>query len=106
LSYGNYGFVQAKASVTGPLSEKVAARLSFSGTQRDGFLYNVVTQDDLNDLNNIGVRGQLLFDAADNIEITLAGDFTRQRPEGYAQVVAGVAPTLRAANRQWAGIIA
>jgi len=38
LSYGNLGFVQAKASVTGPLSKQVAARISFSGTQRDGTL--------------------------------------------------------------------
>ena len=40
LNYGNLGFVQAKASITGPLVEKVAGRLSFSGTQRDGTLYN------------------------------------------------------------------
>src|SRR5690606_40817110 len=38
LSYGNYGYVQAKASVTGPLGKMVAGRLSFSGTQRDGLL--------------------------------------------------------------------
>src|SRR5688572_17811579 len=35
-SYGNYGFVQAKASITGPLTKQLAGRLSFSGTQRDG----------------------------------------------------------------------
>ena len=33
-------------------------------------------------------------------------DDTRQRAEGYTQVVAGVAPTLRAANRQYAQIAA
>src|SRR5690606_40929858 len=36
LSYGNYGYIQAKAAVSGPLSDRLAARLSFSGTQRDG----------------------------------------------------------------------
>ena len=59
-------------------------------------LYNTVTQDDVNDLNNLGVRGQLLFAPSDKIAITAAVDHTRQRPEGYTQVVAGVAPTLRA----------
>ena len=39
LSYGNYGYIQAKTSVTGPLSKTLAARISFSGTQRDGLLY-------------------------------------------------------------------
>ena len=106
LNYGNLGFVQAKASITGPLGRKVAGRLSFSGTQRDGTVYNVTTQDDVNDLNNLGVRGQVLFAPSDRIAITLAVDHTRQRAEGYTQVVAGVAPTLRPANRQYPQIAA
>ena len=36
VNYGNLQFVQAKASVTGPLGGKWAGRVSFSGTQRDG----------------------------------------------------------------------
>ena len=43
LNYGSLGFVQAKASLSGPLVPKVAGRLSFSGTQRDGTLLNTVT---------------------------------------------------------------
>lgn len=106
VSYGNYGFIQAKSSVTGPLSKKLAARLSFSGTQRDGLLYNVSTQKYTNDLNNLGFRGQLLYTLTDNIKITLAGDVSRQRPDGYAQVVAGVVTTQRAPYRQFEQIIA
>jgi len=106
LSYGNYGFIQAKGSVTGPLSTKLAGRLSFSGTQRDGTVYNTKTQQDVNDLNNLGFRGQLLYAASANLVLSGSVDFTRQRPRGYTQVVAGVAPTLRAANRQYAQIAA
>lgn len=106
VSYGNYGFVQAKSSITGPISNKLAARFSFSGTQRDGVLYNVTTQQHVNDLNNLGFRGQLLYTPSDNVSITLTGDGTRQRPNGYAQVIAGVAPTLRAPYRQFEQIIA
>ena len=106
LNYGSLGFVQAKASLSGPLVPKVAGRFSFSGTQRDGTLLNTVTQDDVNDLNNLGLRGQLLFAPSDTAAITLAVDHTRQRPEGYTQVVAGVAPTLRPANRQYPQIAA
>jgi iron complex outermembrane receptor protein len=105
LGYGNYGFVQAKASITGPLSSKLAARLSFSGTQRDGLLYNVNSQQSVNDLNNLGFRGQLLYVPSDQVKITFIGDYTRQRPNGYAQVFAGVVPTLRAAYRQFENII-
>ena len=97
LSYGNYGYIQAKTSLTGPIiKDKLAARLSFSGTQRDGTIYNVRTDKYLNDLNNLGIRGQLLFTPSDNLEITIIGDATRQRPaEGYTQVVAGVVETKR-----------
>ncbi len=104
---GNLGFLQAKGSITGPLIEdKLAGRLSFSGTRRDGVLFNVATQDDLNDLNNLGVRGQLLYSPTESVNFVLVGDYTRQRPEGYAQVVAGVAPTLRSAARQYPQIAA
>ncbi|MGE3520240.1 MAG: TonB-dependent receptor, partial [Vicinamibacterales bacterium] len=106
LNYGNYGFVQAKGSISGPLTRTIAARASFSGTQRDGLLYNVASQDDVNDLNNIGVRGQVLITPSETLALTFAADNTRQRPEGYAQVIAGVAPTLRAPARQWPQIAA
>ncbi|WP_247233695.1 TonB-dependent receptor [Telluribacter sp. SYSU D00476] len=107
LSYGNYGFIQAKASVTGPIiKNKLAARASFSGTQRDGLIYNVRTQSYVNDLNNLGFRGQLLYTPTENIRITLIGDAANQRPNGYAQVVAGVVTTKRAPYRQFNNIIA
>lgn len=105
-SYGNYGFVQAKASVTGPLGRHFAGRISFSGTQRDGVLYNVRTQKPLNDLNNLGLRAQLLFAPSERFKITLAGDVSQQNPDGYAQVYAGVVTTQRAAYRQFNQIIA
>ena len=105
LNYGNIGFVQAKASVSGPLVKHVAGRLSFAGTQRDGTVLNVRTGDDVNDMNNLGLRGQVLFAPSDRLAITVTGDHTRQRVEGTTQVIAGVAPTLRAVNRQWAAIV-
>ncbi len=102
LSFGNIGYYQAKATTTGPLTDTLAYRLSFSGTQRDGVLWNVTDQDDLNDLNNIGGRLQLLWTPSDTLDVKLSADNTVQRPEGYAQVFAGVVPTLRPLNRQYA----
>jgi iron complex outermembrane receptor protein len=105
LGYGNIGFIQAKASITGPLSKKFAGRISFSGTQRDGLLYNVISQQKVNDMNNMGFRGQLLYVPSDQVKLTLIADMTQQRPNGYAQVLAGVVPTLRAGYRQFEQII-
>jgi iron complex outermembrane receptor protein len=106
ISYGNFGFLQAKTSVTGPLSKTIAGRISFSGTHRDGLIENTVTGRPTNTLNNQGFRGQLLFTPSEKTDITFAADLTTQRPDGYAQVVAGVAPTQRAAYRQFNAIIA
>jgi len=106
LNYGNIGFVQAKASVSGPLFKHTAGRISFSGTQRDGVLQNTAIGDDVNDLNNLGVRGQALFAPSDAFGLTITVDHTRQRARGNTQVVAGVAPTLRPANRQYPAIAA
>ncbi|HKO78113.1 MAG TPA: TonB-dependent receptor [Flavobacterium sp.] len=106
VSYGNYAYLQAKASVTGALGKKVAGRLSFSGTQRDGVIDNIATGKPTNTLNNQGIRGQLLFTPSERTNITLAGDITTQHNDGYAQVVAGVAPTKRKPYRQFDAIIA
>ena len=106
LSYGNFGYVQAKSSVNGELIKNLAGRLSFSGTQRDGVIENVRTGKYINDINNLGVKAQLLFAPNEKTEILLSGDFSRQRPDGYAQVIAGVVTTKRAAYRQFNQIIA
>src|SRR6185369_10537652 len=71
-----------------------------------GTVFNTKTQERVNNLNNVGLKGQVLVAPSDNVAITLGVDNTRQRPEGYTQIVAGVAPTLRPANRQYAQIAA
>lgn len=106
VSYGNFGYIQAKSSITGPLGKKLAGRLAFSGTQRDGLIYNVATQTHINTLNNLGFRAQLLYTPTDNIKVTFAGDVTDQNSDGYAQVYAGAVTTQRAPYRQFRQIIA
>jgi len=105
-SYGNYGFIQSKTSITGALSKKIAGRLSFSGTKRDGIIENSRTGKYTNELNNLGIRGQLLYKPTENTNITFAGDYSAQNPDGYAQVAAGVVTTKRAPYRQFNQIIA
>ena len=105
ISYGNYGFIQAKTSVTGAISKKLANRFSASGTHRDGTIYNSRTSQELNDINSIAIRNQLLYKPNDNLKLILTGDYNRLRANGYAQVIAGVVTTKRAAYRQFGNII-
>ena len=106
LSVGSLGLLQAKGSVSGPLRDNVAGRLSFSGTLSEGSIRHTQTGLDLNGHNNLGLRGQVLFAPSDRLGLTVSVDHTRQRPDGHAQVVAGVAPTQRSANRQYPQIAA
>jgi iron complex outermembrane receptor protein len=106
VSYGNFGYIQAKTSITGPIyKNKLAGRVSFSGTQRDGTIFNTYNNKYVNDLNNLGVRASLLYKIKENNKLTLIYDANRQQPnEGYAQVLVGVVPTQRAAYRQFGAI--
>ncbi len=50
-SFGNIGFVQGKASFSGPIvGDKLAVRVSAQGTRRDGVIDNVTTGVKLNDV--------------------------------------------------------
>jgi iron complex outermembrane receptor protein len=107
FSAGNLGHFQGKASVSGPIiADRLAARLSVSVTKRGGTLFNTVTGRDVNTLDNLGLRGHLLWRPTDRLELTLYADYNRQDPEGFAQNYAFVAPTARAANRQYANLAA
>ena len=106
LSVGNYDFKQAKASISGPISDTVAARLSLSSTDRRGTIFNVRTGQNVNSLDNLGVRGSILWKPSDTFKVTLAGDYNIQDPICCVQIYAGVGTTQRAANRQYAALIA
>ncbi len=106
LSGGNYDFFQGKASVSGPLSATLAARLAVVGTTRRGTVRNIRTNRWTNSQDNFGLRGSLLFRGIEDLDLTLAVDWTRQRPEGYTQVAVRTFPTLRAANRQFGALAA
>ncbi|WP_367272098.1 TonB-dependent receptor [uncultured Caulobacter sp.] len=106
ISVGDLEFKQAKAAISGPLSDKVAARLAVSSTHRRGTIYNVTSSRYINEQDNLGLRGQLLFKPSEDLSITLAGDYSRQNPEGFAQIYVRVGATQRALNRQYAALTA
>lgn len=106
LTVGNLGFYQLKGAISGPLiGDSVAARLAVSATNRHGTVYNTATGNRVNELDNIGVRGQMLWRAG-NLDVTLAGDYNKQSPECCAQVFASVGTTQRALNRQYYALAA
>ena len=103
---GNLGFKQVKAALSGPLGENVAARLALSGTSRRGTIFNVATGTFINEQDNIGLRGQVLWQAGDTLDVTLSGDFSTQNPECCGTVYVRTGQTQRPLYRQYEALAA
>jgi len=106
ITAGNYDFKQAKAAISGPITDTLAARLAVAHTTRRGTIYNVTSQQWVNGQDNIGVRGQLLWKPVDNLAITLSGDYNKQDAECCAQIYVRTGATQRPLNRQYAALAA
>jgi Outer membrane receptor proteins, mostly Fe transport len=106
VTLGNLDFKQAKAAVSGPLSETVAARIAVAATSRRGTIYNVTSDRWINEQDNLGLRGQLLFKPNEDLSITLAGDYSSQDPECCGTVFVRTGLTQRALNRQYEALAA
>ncbi len=106
VTVGNLGFKQAKAAVSGPLSDKLAARLAISSTGRRGTISNIATGTSINSQDNLGLRAQLLWRPGENLDITLSGDFSTQDPECCGTVYVRTGATQRPLTRQYAALAA
>lgn len=106
VTAGNLEFKQAKLAVSGPITDKVAARIAVSTTRRRGTIFNVTSRRDINEQDNIGVRTQILIKPNEDLSITLAGDYSRQEPECCGTVFVRVGPTQRLITRQYDALTA
>ena len=75
-TYGNYNFLRFTGSVTGPLSDTIAARLDGVYVKRDGFYRDTTNNTDVNDRDRYFLRGQLLFEPSDAVSFRLIADYT------------------------------
>ena len=77
-TYGNYNFVRLGGSVTGPLTQSIAARLDGVYVTRKGFLKDITNNIDVNNRNRYFVRGQLLIEPTDAFSVRLIADYTHR----------------------------
>ncbi|ESQ75625.1 TonB-dependent receptor [Asticcacaulis sp. AC402] len=98
---GNYGFVQAKAVLSGALTDKIAGRIALGSTRRDGWFYNTTTKTHQQDVNSQAARVQLLIRATQDVDVKLSYDYAYQDPEANTQVFVRYGATQRPANTQF-----
>lgn len=79
LTIGNYGFLQARGSVSGPLIDDVlAARVSVEALTRDGFLQNDNLLGRIHGQDGFQVRGQLLYEPTESFRVRFTADYLKQ----------------------------
>ena len=81
LTYGNYDFMRAATSFTGPITEQLAFRVDGVYVKRDGFYRDAQNGRDINNRDRYFLRGQLLFEPTDALSIRLIADYTSRKEE-------------------------
>ncbi|WP_426000373.1 TonB-dependent receptor domain-containing protein [Caulobacter sp. DWR1-3-2b1] len=77
VSFGNYDLKQFKATVSGPVSETLAVRLSGGVNKRDGFATNLTTGNDVNDRDRWSIRGDALWLPTDKTSVRIIADYNK-----------------------------
>jgi len=106
LSAGNAGFAQVRASVTGPVADALAVRLSGQDSRRGGVIYNTRFHRWQNGVETRVLRGQMLFRPSTEFSLRLIGDWADYAGECCTQAHVRVAPTLKPAGQQYAALAA
>ncbi len=84
-SIGNFDRRDFAGLITGPLTENLAGKLSFSTRKRDGWVDNRALNKDQKNDDSQSLRGQLLF-ASDNFEALISADYNQLDVEDMARI--------------------
>ncbi|MGC6522612.1 MAG: TonB-dependent receptor [Candidatus Micropelagos thuwalensis] len=75
LTGGNDNHRKIAGTLTGPLSDTTSFRLSASKNERDGYLTNTVTGNDINNRDRYAIRGQILSELSDELTMRIIADY-------------------------------
>jgi iron complex outermembrane receptor protein len=101
VGFGNDSLKQVKASVTGPINDTMAYRLSVSGTKRDGYLNNETTGRGVNDRDRSSVRGDFLWKPDNSLSVRVIADYNRIK-----EICCGAVSLLNGGATQFIGAAA
>ena len=77
-TYGNFNYYRLSGSITGPISQTIAARLDGVYVKRNGFYRDTTNNTDVNNRDRFFVRGQLLWNPSSDVSVRLIGDYTQR----------------------------
>ena len=88
LGGGNLDYIEAAGLGSVPLSDNAAGKVSFSYKNREGYITDRFNGHDYNDIETLSIRGQLLFEVSDELEVIASVDYTKDdtNSRGYTLV--------------------
>ncbi|WKN24423.2 TonB-dependent receptor [Azotobacter vinelandii] len=99
ISGGEDGYFQTKGSVSGPLSDTLAGRLSAYRTRDDGYVKNIHDGDDLNGGARQGFRSQLLWRPSETFNLRWIGEYNEEDSDNGILTLYSTGPTIDGVNR-------
>ena len=73
---GDYGRLDTGGLIAGALSENLAGKFSFSRRKFDGYLDNLLFDQDWGEADTLAMRAQLLWTAAENVDVLFGADWS------------------------------
>ncbi|HKX54958.1 MAG TPA: TonB-dependent receptor, partial [Xanthomonadales bacterium] len=75
--FGNYGHAEADGYLNSAFGANGAARLAVHYTSHDGYTRDVVRNVDLGSEENLSLRGSLLFNPSDDLEVYFKAEYSK-----------------------------
>ena len=75
VTAGNYDLTMFQGMVNGPLTDNLAGKLVFSKRDRDGYIKNTLDGERYQDEDNLSLRGQLLWNPSDTVQVLFGLDY-------------------------------
>ncbi len=86
FTYGTDTMLRYKLGLSGPLLDGMKANITVVDASQDGYVHRPAGGDTGDD-NQTSVRGGILWDGVDNLEVYLTGDYSTEREHGPAFVL-------------------
>ena len=75
LGFGSFDAYDVGGSISGPMSDNISGRLSAKYTERGGYGDNLLTGEEVGAQDEFNIRGKLLFDVSEQLEIKASADY-------------------------------
>jgi iron complex outermembrane receptor protein len=79
---GSYNLMELQGMISGPVADDITGRFAGSIRQRDGWVDNVYTGNELRDQDNKSFRGKLNFDLSRDADLMLIADYAKDTLNG------------------------